>query len=75
MKKRQLVIAKLDTLLKERQSDIGTDEVEAIATDIVDAVEGAGLDKRQTIGVSLSLYNSNVSLRSVRFRLSQTIRY
>ena len=62
MKKRQLAVVKLDTLLKARQSDIGADEVEAIAADVVNAIEGTNVDKRQTVGVSPSLDNDNVKL-------------
>ena len=62
MKKRQLAVVKLDTLLKARQSDIGADEAEAIAADVVNAIEGTSVDKRQTVGVSPSLDNDNVKL-------------
>lgn len=48
--------------MKERQSDIGTDEVEAIAADVINAIEGTSVDKRQTIGVSPSLDDDNVKL-------------
>ena len=57
--------------LKKRQ---GESEVSDIAADVLDVLEGASLDKRQTIGVSFSFFNDDIGSTSISFRSLQTIR-